>query len=160
MKLAEAVNPPVPTLGGSAVDRPGSTGTTKADQNQMHRVSCLSRDRPNIPESKRLKIWVDFKTGGPAALAASFFTRCKRGVQAAGAGEQETVCGVFSFPPGMGQRGRLALDAPEDVRLSSIGASHQGILRKDVLEFYLAQPKRTLMTKPHPGALKDHSLSS
>lgn len=39
--------------------------------------------------------------------------------------------------------GRLALDAPKDVPLSDIDASVQGILRKDVLEFYLAQPART-----------------
>ena len=61
MKLAEAVNPPVPTLGGhvsslarllrelqglrghnsagaSVNRRPGRTGTTKAAQNQVHRV--------------------------------------------------------------------------------------------------------------------------
>lgn len=40
-------------------------------------------------------------------------------------------------------RGRLALGSPEDVPLSTIDASIQGVLRKDVLEFYLAQPKRT-----------------
>jgi hypothetical protein len=40
-------------------------------------------------------------------------------------------------------RGRLALDSPADVPLSSIDASIQGVLRKDGLEFYLTQPKRT-----------------
>lgn len=40
-------------------------------------------------------------------------------------------------------RGRLALDSPGDLPLSSIKASVQGVLRKDVLEFYLTQPKRT-----------------
>jgi hypothetical protein len=40
-------------------------------------------------------------------------------------------------------RGRLALNEPEDVPLANVDASIQGLLRKDVLEFYLTQPDRT-----------------
>ncbi len=40
-------------------------------------------------------------------------------------------------------RGRLTLVAPVAVPLSIIDASIQGVLRKDVLEFYLEHPDRT-----------------
>jgi hypothetical protein len=51
-------------------------------------------------------------------------------------------------------RGRLALDEVKDVLLSDIDASIQGVLRKDVVEFYLAQPARTFDGEPSSwGAL-------
>lgn len=50
--------------------------------------------------------------------------------------------------------GQLALDAPTEVPLAYIDASIQGILRKDVLEFYLRQPDRTFDGEPSSwGAL-------
>ncbi|WP_157371055.1 ParB/Srx family N-terminal domain-containing protein [Arthrobacter sp. Leaf141] len=45
-------------------------------------------------------------------------------------------------------RGWLALGAPENVPLSSLNASIQGVLRKDVLDFYLTQPQGTFEDQP------------
>ncbi|WP_190989892.1 hypothetical protein [Pseudarthrobacter sulfonivorans] len=50
--------------------------------------------------------------------------------------------------------GLLELDAQEDVPLSDINASIQGVLRRDVLEFYIAGPERTYDEAPSSwGAL-------
>lgn len=51
-------------------------------------------------------------------------------------------------------RGLLELDAPEDIPLSDISASIQGVLRRDVLEFYIAGSDRTYDDAPSSwGAL-------
>ena len=50
-----------------------------------------------------------------------------------------------------GHRGWLALSARENVPLSSISASTQGVLRKDVLDFYLTQPQETFEDQPSSG---------
>ncbi|WP_375406798.1 hypothetical protein [uncultured Amnibacterium sp.] len=51
-------------------------------------------------------------------------------------------------------RGRIALEAPEDVLLAEIDASIQGVLRRDVLEHYLSNSGRTFDDEPSSwGAL-------
>jgi hypothetical protein len=51
-------------------------------------------------------------------------------------------------------KGRLSLEAPNMVALNSIDASIQGILRRDVLEFYLTHTNKTFDESPSSwGAL-------
>lgn len=44
--------------------------------------------------------------------------------------------------------GSLKLGAPEEIPTSRIDASIQGVLRRDVLDFYLAEPHRTFDEAP------------